>query len=548
MRIRLTITVILLSVWSFQRMPEDSLITAALTGSASSASSAANDPELPRTYLNTDVSPSDGRVIAVAKGGDLQAALNQAQPGDAITLPAGAVFKGNFVLPKKSGTKWIVIRTSTAETSFPAAGTRIGPKDSGAMPKLVSPNSDPVIKTAVGAHHYRFIGIEFGVAPGVDIYNLISFGDEETALSQLPHDLIIDRCYLHGNATGGARRGIMMNSASTAVIDSYLSNFHEVGADSQAIAGWNGSGPFKIVNNYLEGAGENFLLGGADPTIRDLVPSDIEFRQNICSKPLSWKRGHASYAGTKWSVKNLFELKNAQRVLVDGNIFEYNWAEGQDGMAILFTPRNQGGKSPWSVVQDVTFINNTVRHSGGGVNISGPDNEAGPSLPGRRILIRNNLFEDINGRQWGSPNEPADGEFLQILGGAENITVEYNTAFQSGNILMTDGKPSPGLIFRNNIVPHNNYGVIGTDYGSGTSTLNRYFKPYVFQKNVIIGGEASSYPSGNYFIGSFNQVGFVNMAGGDYRLSAKSQYRNASTDGKDIGFTDVQAAKKLSQN
>ena len=33
-----------------------------------------------------------------------------------------------------------------------------------------------------------------------------------------------------------------MNSRSTAVIDSYLSDFKEVGADSQAIAGWNGPG------------------------------------------------------------------------------------------------------------------------------------------------------------------------------------------------------------------------------------------------------------------------------------------------------------------
>ena len=70
-----------------------------------------------------------------------------------------------------------------------------------------------------------------------------------------------------------------MNSARTAVVDSYLSNLHEVGADSQAIAGWNGPGPFKIVNNYLEGAGENVMFGGADPRIPNLVPSDIEIRK-----------------------------------------------------------------------------------------------------------------------------------------------------------------------------------------------------------------------------------------------------------------------------
>ena len=65
----------------------------------------------------------------------------------------------------------------------------------------------------------------------------------------------------------------------------------QVAADSQAIAGWNGSGPFKIENNYLEAAGENVMFGGADPKIPQLVPSDIEFRYNHCAKPVSWQKG-----------------------------------------------------------------------------------------------------------------------------------------------------------------------------------------------------------------------------------------------------------------
>lgn len=76
------------------------------------------------------------------------------------------------------------------------------------------------------------------------------------------------------------------------MVDSHLSEAHVVGFDAQAICGVNGPGPFKIVNNYLEGSGENIMFGGADPAIRDLVPSDIEFRGNHCFKPLSRKIGH----------------------------------------------------------------------------------------------------------------------------------------------------------------------------------------------------------------------------------------------------------------
>jgi hypothetical protein len=495
-------------------------------------------PEKPRVYLNTDYAPPTGRTIAVAAGGDFQGALNQAQPGDVITLQAGATFIGNFTLPDKSGfaqsgqSEWIVIRSSTVDSNLPPPGTRISPSYSNVLPKIISPNSEPAIRAASGAHHFRFIGLEIGHKAGSMIYAIVDFDGGQTSLSEVPHDLIIDRCYIHGNPSDTSRRGVALNSASTAVIDSYISECHEVGADSQAIAGWNGPGPFKIVNNYLEGAGENFILGGADPRIQNLIPSDVEFRRNHVAKPLKWKLGHPSYAGIKWSVKNLFELKNAQRVLIESNVFEYNWAESQNGFAILFTPRNQNGQSPWSVVQDVIFADNTLRHSGGGFNISGPDNIAGVSQPSRRILIRNNLIEDIDGKAWGGA-----GKLFQIISGAEYVTIDHNTGFATGNIMSTDSTQglNVGLTFTNNIVAHNAYGVIGTDTGVGLSTLRRWWKSYVFKKNVIVGGQASNYPPDNYFINSFSEVGFVDMAKGDYQLSSSSSYRNAGADGKNIG-------------
>ena len=155
--------------------------------------------------------------------------------------------------------------------------------------------------------------------------------------------------------------------------------------------------------------------------------------------------------------------------MIESNVFEYNWAESQNGFAILFTPRNQGGRSPWSVVQDVTFADNALRHSGGGFNIAGPDNEAGVSQPSRRILIRNNLIEDIDGKAWGGA-----GKLFQIISGAEYVTIDHNTGFATGNILSTDSTQglNVGLTFTNNIVAHNAYGVIGTDTGIGLSTLN----------------------------------------------------------------------------
>ena len=71
--------------------------------------------------------------------------------------------------------------------------------------------------------------------------------------------------------------------------------------------------------------------------------------------------GVASAAGKRWNVNNLLELKNAQRVLIDGNIFDH-LGGAQMGYAIVLTPRNQDGTAPWSAVRDVTISNNIIRH------------------------------------------------------------------------------------------------------------------------------------------------------------------------------------------
>jgi len=505
-------------------------------------------PMPPDVFLDTTYARPTGRTLTVSgaySASTFQSALNSSRPGDVISIEAGTTITGNFTLPNKQGTGWITIRSSASDDKLPPPGTRMSPAYASVMPKLVSPNADAVIKTTPGAHHYRFIGVEFTIAAGcARNHGLILLGDggAQNSPGAVPHDLIIDRCYIHGNPSVDLRRAIALNSASTAIIDSYISDVHEVGADTQAICGWNGPGPFKIVNNYLEAAGENVMFGGADPHIPNLVPSDIEFRRNHCAKPLSWMPQHPSYAGKHWSVKNLFELKNARRTLIDGNLFENNWLDAQSGFAILFTVRNQDGSAPWSAVEDVTFTNNIIRHSAAGIMFIGRDNNH-PSQQLKRALVANNLFEDIGGRQWGF-----NGRLIQITE-TEDVKIDHNTAFQSGNLITAHGEASRGFVFTNNIAPHNEYGVIGDGASFGNATLGRYFPGGVFKKNVIAGGRSSLYPADNFFPPSTEAVKFVDQAGGNYSLSASSPYKSAATDGRSIGcdMNALRAALDLSQ-
>src|SRR5687768_11729114 len=76
---------------------------------------------------------SAATVRPVAAGGNLQAALDAAQPGDEVVLEAGATFTGNFKLPKKPTGPVITVRTSA---TLPAR--RVTPADAALMPKIAS--------------------------------------------------------------------------------------------------------------------------------------------------------------------------------------------------------------------------------------------------------------------------------------------------------------------------------------------------------------------------------------------------------------------------
>ena len=512
---------------------------------AASNAVAAAPPVPPRVFLDTTPVAPTQATISVAAGGSLQAALDAVSPGGVVELAAGATFTGNFVVRARATTPslWITVRASSPSL-LPPRGTRVTPLNAPAMAKIISPNTAPALTFENGSKFYRLTGLEITTTHAVTTatnYGLVFMGTSATTVSQLPTDITFDRCYIHGTPTGNVRRGIAMNSARTAVVDSHLSDFHEVGQDSQAIMSWNGTGPFAIVNNYLEGAGENVMFGGADPAIANLVPSDIEVRGNLFAKPLKWKVGDPAYAGIHWSVKNIFELKNARYVLVTGNTLERNWADAQNGFAILFTPRNQNGGAAWTIVADVRFENNVVRSSTNGFNVLGTDNLQ-PSQQTARVLVRQNLLYDIDGPRWGG----GDGTFVQVVDGVADLVVEHNTALQSGRVLFMDGATNSGFEFRDNITPHNTYGIYGSSYGYGNGAIAHYFPGTTLRKNVIAGpwptaGGAtvsaySNHPD-NFFPAGVAAIGFVDAAANDYRLSATSPYRGAATDGTDVGYS-----------
>lgn len=558
-----------------------------LTVSSTSTNGFDGPAELPRTYVQSAMSntPAPGQTITVRAGGDLQAALNNASCGDTIQLQAGATFVGAFTFPAKNcdDSNWIIVRTSSDDSLLPAEGARITPCYAGVsslparpalacastrnvLAKLVMPTtgSGPIV-FAAGANYYRLIGLEVtrGTFAGT-VYSLV-------IMRGAADHLVFDRLWLHGLAQDETGRGIGIAGTHVAVVDSFFSDFHCISAtgacsDAQAIAGGGGSlpmGPYKITNNFLEGSTENIIFGGAAAT---MTPADIEIRQNHFFKPLTWMKGQAGYVGAAngnpFTVKNLLELKNAQRVLVEGNILEYSWGGfSQSGFAILLTPKNQAGNNgtnlcPACQVTDVTIRYNLIRHVGAGFQIANAlSDNGGAQLDGQRYSIHDVAIDDMNGTKYNGANLFAQ---LSVSAGApilQNVTIDHVTAFPSsmvlniGAMLATSG-PMKNLVITNNILSVGTYPVWSTGGGAGNcayhdrpiTTFNACFSPYTFTGNILIGNTAAfppnAWPSHNYFSSTANSVQFVNFSGGsggDYRLQSSSPFRGKGTDGKDAG-------------
>ncbi|HET9013677.1 MAG TPA: Ig-like domain-containing protein, partial [Gemmatimonadaceae bacterium] len=499
-------------------------------------------PELPRAVVVTATSatPSNGASIRVPAGGDLQGAIDQAKPGDVILLAPGASYTGNFVLRAKSGAgdgAWITIRT---ETTLPAEGTRVTPTTAASFAKLLTPNASPVIATDPAASYYRISGV--AIAPGATstlAYGLVAFGDAgpaQNTLASVPHHLIVDRSYIHSSATFNLRRCVAVHSAWTAVVDSWLADCHSNDGDSQAIWGSNGPGPFTIVNNYLEGAGENVMFGGADSRAPALLPADITLRRNHIVKPASW-------VGV-WTVKNLLELKVGQRVLVEGNLLEGAWVSGQIGFAILLKSSDQDNTAPWSTTQDVTLRLNRISRAAAGISVMGTIAGDLVTNSTARVLVEHNLIDPV-----GDPALGGVGRLFQS--GAttppRDVVYRHNTGFgTNAGFIFTEGS-QPGFVFLDNVVnghPDYQWSFSSSDgHGVATAALDYHAPGWKVAGNVIVGGGVQVRPPDNFFPATMGEVGFTDAGGaigtsftpGDYRLTASSPYKGKATDGTDPG-------------
>ena len=564
------------------------ILSLALLVTAMTAVALAQKPQatLPRVYIDTTWNPPvGGTTWAAHTAAQFSSALTAAAPGDIIVLDAGTIYSGNFNLPAKSNPnqKWIYIESS-AYSSLPAPGTQVSPSDAANMPKIVSPNAMGALAFKDGSNYWRFAGIEVysastykpqGYTPGV-YYGYTLIGDFSGKPVTLPDSIVFDRCYVHGDSTHDVQAGIQGNMTNVAVVDSYISDIHMKGTDTQAFLAYYTPGPIKLVDNHLEAAGENVMFGGAGGSTNPYVPSDIQVQYNDLYKPLTWVPLSLPPISTM-TVKNSFEIKSAQRVLFDSNTIQNAWGAGQGGAAVLLTVRSsQSGNL--AVVNDITITNNVLQNVVGGFVGLAEDYECGVAPyttctnPGSqdRWNISNNLITFYDPTiQGGARNiliEFSLGKNVlkQTIGTTRDVVFQHNTAIAAASTpcwasIYFDAQPNskPPLRHISNNVwildnvlcnePTGDWGQQGTsgltEY-MGTPSTPPYDLTQRFYGNVMYvptGNKVQSFPPHNY--ATTVPFTYVNPLTGDFQLL--TPYWTDTSDGNIAG---VQNANLPSSN
>jgi hypothetical protein len=505
--------------------------------------------ELPKAcfYTGMDGTPSPGRQIRVPARANLAAEVEAAKCGDTLLLPAGASFEVR-ILPRKNcdDRHYITIRTDTPDSKLPAEGTRISPAWGGiarlpGRPPYAQPAGGPakllatlIVRRPSGAvpgDHMRFIGIEWTSAPGVNTGRLVSAEGSD--------HVVFDRNWVHPAEGAEVGKGIVMIQGARviAVINSYINGLNCVAragkcTDASAVGGGNGDGPtgtYKIFNNFLEASGQDVFFGGAAASVN---PTDIEIRRNHLFRPMTWREGEPGYtpspSGNPYIVKNIFELKNAQRVLFEANLLENSWGGfSQTGFAILLTPKNPADKCPKCQVTDITIRFCRIRNVAAVFQVANVLSKTGEhSADGGRYSIHDVVVDSVRDGDYKGP-----GVFLQILSRdppVHDVSIDHVTAFVPGPLM---GILNKGEKINNFALTHGVFEVgeqrpalasagggrencAGRTQQQGAeAVLKECFSNYKFDKNLIVSGRGR-WPAGTLVASSPESAGIRDLKNG----------------------------------
>jgi hypothetical protein len=294
-------------------------------------------------------------------------------------------------------------------------------------------------------------------------------------------NVVLENVYIHGHVSTGAKNGISFQCVNGTVRYSYIDDIFRTGQETHGIYMAIGPGPYTIEDNFIRAASIGIMSGGADPSVANLVPSNLSIRRNIVTKKIEWR-------GAGYAVKNILELKNARDVVIADNVLQYSWVDGQTGFGIVLTVRNQSGTCTWCIIENVALERNLIRDVSSGVQILARDNLQ-PSQVMRNVRFTDNTFENINQSVYGGR-----GTAFEISAGPEDLTIEgttINSPLTMHSVFMLNGNNTTPML---RLIVRNNPRLIEGSYGAFTSYVSvgnvhnalTYHAPgYVWEANTV---------------------------------------------------------------
>ena len=516
------------------------------------------------TVLDTtwDLAGQTGTVHACTTEAHVTTALTAANPGDVIRIdgnivaPAGGWYLGN----RGAGTIYIVSdyvaagtferRASVSDWStlslaqIPTEITACRARKSDTYRILDVNNgspTDPVFfVTAAASTRWVLAGLELRTNPssgltGTPNYGLLRLqrdtatGYEATSLDDICGNIWVDRCYIHAGPTQNIRRGIFANGKNFALTNSCIAEIHERGnADTQCVSKTTGGGPFKYVNNTLEGAGQT-VMTGAGPSVEALQLTDGELRFNHHITPLGMLLADAENAASAWSglnytQKTIFESKFARRVWMEGCLLSRN--RGSFGFAIQLQSLPDDGTNSYLGTEDWSIRQCRIDKSYAGINFSG-NPYAYAADPSTRMHALDLLMTDL-----GSAAD-VTRRVIQFSG-VGDVDVRGVTAIASAYVVtavLLIGDAAGDLTLKGLATSFQGNGV-NKDGGGGngdtglTAYMAAHGTPATWENNVLYDFPGEPYYATNYdgsanttLLNAIGDVGFENVGAGLYDIS-----------------------------
>jgi hypothetical protein len=315
---------------------------------------------------------------------------------------------------------------------------------------------------------------------------LVSFGANA-------RNIVLDRCWIHGRGFPTRVAGaIAVSSDDTAIVDSVVSEINswrpvtrQGGSAAPGVHGYfagaatvltiGDASRVEIRNNLFENCIGITIYAEQYRSTSELTPSDVIISGNTFRNDDAYRSGSPGSNGRYYGIRHAIEFKRAQRVLIDGNRFDGNWADWTPlGPAIGLLTRAEG-VAVNNRIQDVTIRNNVFRRVATGIQILSTDDRIEqPSLPVARVAIDNNLFENVD--FYGMRSAPSGvagiakssnfgGEIVFVSGSLEDFTITRNTAIDNRGpgpaFFWYQGGRSSAVQVTDNVFSHNHDFALG---------------------------------------------------------------------------------------